>query len=110
MTGRVTDDDKARLAAMVAFLVRCGVRDGLGGGVAASTLAQVCPWSRSTVGIHLRALCDRGVLVEVQGVAREAGGANVGKRARTSFLPAGHPDAPGDETPRTPGEVGKADD
>jgi hypothetical protein len=101
--------DQDMIVACIRDLLAMGFRDGLGGGIASAVLADILPWSQSTLADNCRYLCDDGRLVEVRGVAY-----NQGNKARPSFLPADHPDAPADETPdgppRTLAEVSKADD
>lgn len=105
---RTVDDDV--LLAMAWFLASIGLNDHLGGGVATTTLATHLPWNRSTISNHCSTLVTDGEMVRVSGVAPpwDVSGSTA-RRARPSYLPVGHPNAPDRETrdgpPRTLAEV-----
>lgn len=92
MTQRIYSDDA--LVAIVREWAAAGIRDDAGGGVSPITVARVVDATHSGIAPRLRALADEGRLVEVQGIGPQT------SRPRPSFLPAGHPDAPGERTPR----------
>jgi len=100
MSGDLDDTDR-RILATIEFLAANGVTDALGGGVATETLAKHDPLVQSTLSDRCRDLRDREYLAEVQGLRRSDDGAQA-KRARPSYLPTDHPDAPDDPTPDGP--------
>lgn len=92
MTQRIYSDDA--LVAIVQAWVAAGIRDDAGGGVSPVTLARVVDATHSGIAPRLRALADEGRLVRVEGIGPRT------SRPRPSFLPAGHPDAPGERAAR----------
>lgn len=93
--------DHDTLVEAVRYLALSGRRDALGGGVPTAALAEELPQQQSVLSGHCTQLVDEGRLVEVQGVA-PGGAGGAAKRARPSYLPADHPDAPdGSDGPAT---------
>jgi hypothetical protein len=83
--------DGATVMAAVDDCLDADRRDGLGGGIATATLADELGFGQGTIAKHCRRLTDADELVQVQGVSPS------GKKARVSYLPADHPDAPTDD-------------